>query len=327
MVDEALKDSRFRLDGGGIEINSKLSMVLNSRGTHKLEREALISWSLMGMASDGERLTSFDYFQNMSRQALRVEEKIIASTRALCDRLIRNLTNGRAKSYRGLVGFSPRAVAEIFFPVLSYHLNGRTLVEKTGKWTLKYLGNRVLSPLLNLEDLPLLPDRFGFCVFDREGVPTRPVQLISEGFLKEILTDAYAGTALGRPLTGSAAGHAAQVPSVAPHSLTLRAGARPLEQLLHDTETKQREFLLIHRFSGQSDPVTGDFSGVAKGGEWWIGGESAYTVQETLISGNVFDCLGSALCGVSYETEVVDAAEESPWIFSDGVSVTSEKSC
>ena len=82
------------------------------------------------------------------------------------------------------------------------------------------------------------------------------------------------------------------------------------------------EFLVLHRYSGQVDPVSGDFSGVAKGGEWWRGGERAYTVQETLISGNVFDVFRTAILGISKETEVIDCGEECPTILVDGVSVT-----
>jgi PmbA protein len=79
---------------------------------------------------------------------------------------------------------------------------------------------------------------------------------------------------------------------------------------------------LVHRFSGQVDPITGDFSGVAKGGEWWIAGEKACFVKETLISGNLFDALTKQLFGISRETEVVEAQEECPTVILNQVSVT-----
>jgi PmbA protein len=101
------------------------------------------------------------------------------------------------------------------------------------------------------------------------------------------------------------------------------AGNIPKSALIEKTQMKQNSFLLVHRFSGQVDSVTGDFSGVAKGGEWWENGKRKYFVSETLISGNVFDCLTNALFGMSQETEVVESQDESPVVVCDGVSVTS----
>jgi PmbA protein len=80
--------------------------------------------------------------------------------------------------------------------------------------------------------------------------------------------------------------------------------------------------LWINRYSGQTDPVSGDFSGVAKGSEWWVAGEFQHCVEETLISGNIFECLNQNLLGLSLETELVDSSNESPYLLADGVSVT-----
>ena len=68
--------------------------------------------------------------------------------------------------------------------------------------------------------------------------------------------------------------------------------------------------------------MTGDFSGVAKGAEWWVNGERRYYVQETLISGNIFQALGEDLFAISKETEVIDCDEESPTLVINNISVT-----
>jgi len=78
----------------------------------------------------------------------------------------------------------------------------------------------------------------------------------------------------------------------------------------------------VHRFSGQVDPVTGDFSGVAKGADWWHCGERAYSVKETLISGNIFEGLKKNIFGISQETKIIDSNAESPTMILDGISVT-----
>lgn len=323
MLEEAMKDSRFRLNEGSMTIHSGLFLVMNSQGTLKLERGTEVTWSLMGMAVEGDVITSFDYFTQMSRVASKAPEKILATTRQFRERVVADLKQGPARSYRGLVVFSPRAVIDILLSPLSYHLNARSVVEKTGRWSLSDLDKNVVDSQLTLRDMPWLTDRMGCSIFDREGTPTRNLPLLENGVLRNFFTDGYAGKALGRPSTGHAAGGPSSAPTVGPHCLCVGAGTEPLRDLLQRARKQSNEFLVLQRYSGQVDPVTGDFSGVAKGGEWWHGGERAYCVKETLISGNLFDVLGKSIFGISRETEIVESSEESPTIVVDNVSVTS----
>jgi PmbA protein len=322
MVAEATKDKRFRLNEGSVEIGSGLSLVTNSLGTHHLEADTVASWSLMGMGVEGEVITSFDYFSELSRQAISTPEKIMLSTRKFVGEVLNNLSTGKSESYRGLVIFTPRAVLDILISTLAYHLNGRIVAENTGKWGLKDREKGILSSKISLTDNPWLKDRAGCSSFDREGTPTRPLNLIEQGVLKHFCLDHYAAHALKLSSTGHAAGSPSSLPSVATHTLCLGAGDESRAALFQKAVAQQKSFLVVHRYSGQSDPVTGDFSGVAKGAEWWSNGERKYYVQETLISGNVFDALGNDLVGISKEVEVIDSDEESPTLLINNVSVT-----
>jgi PmbA protein len=323
MADEATRDSRFRLNDGSLTISASLFMVMNSAGTHKLEKQTDLIWSLMGMAVDGTNITSFDYFQDLSRKAGGAPDRIVSSTKKFRDGIVANLNHGIAESYRGLVTFSPRAAMDVLFSPVSFHLNGRSTVEGTSKWKLADISKTVLNEAISLHDKPWLADRFGCTVFDREGTPTHQVAAIEKGVLRSIFLDQYAAKALGRESTGHAVGGPAALPSVAPHCLCADGGTEELSHLFRRASDAQREMLIVHRFSGQVDPITGDFSGVAKGGEWWRNGERAYFVKETLVSGNVFDVLGANLFGISRETEVVEGDGDCPTLIVNNVSVTS----
>lgn len=325
MVKETFKDKRIRLNEGAVEIGSSMFLILNSMGTHKLEQETVASWTVMGMATEGEVITSFDYFQELSRHAAQVPERIVMSTRSFCDMLLANLNQGPAQTYKGKVIFTPRAACEVLLSAITYHLNGSNLAEGTTRWQLSDIGNTVLSPLLNMHDDPWLTDRAGCTLFDREGTPTRKLNLIEQGKLAAYTMDHYCAKALGKVSTGHAGGGPSSTPSVGTHSLVVNGGQTPKDKMYSDTASEQDHFLVVHRFSGQTDPVSGDFSGVAKGGEWWIGNKQSHFVQETMISGNLFDALGPALTAVSAETLVVDSHVEVPWLLVDGVSVTSGK--
>jgi len=174
-----------------------------------------------------------------------------------------------------------------------------------------------------LRDVPWQTGRFGTSFFDREGTPTSDRLLIENGVLRSFLLDRYSANALGLATTGNAQGGPAGPPAVGAHCLEAGAGDEAETALLGRTTQAQSQFLKVHRFSGQVDPITGDFSGVAKGGEWWSGGERVRFVKETLISGNVFECLRDGVFGLSHTPQVVDCQEAAPALVASGVSVTS----
>ncbi|NQW44983.1 MAG: TldD/PmbA family protein [Deltaproteobacteria bacterium] len=322
LVAEATKDKRFRLNEGGVEIGTGISLVINSLGTHQMEVDTAASWSLMGMGVQDKLITSFDYFSHLSRHASTTPERIILSTRKFIEEVLRNLNTGRSESYKGLVIFSPRAVLDILISSLSYHFNGRVVAETTGRWGLKNRDQQILNSQLSLKDNPWLRDRSGCSTFDREGTPTRPMDLIEKGVLKSFCLDHYAAHALKLTSTGHAAGGPSSLPAVSTHTLCLAPGEESQHSLYQRVSAAQKSFLVVQRYSGQSDPVTGDFSGVAKGAEWWVNGERRYYVQETLISGNIFQSLGEDLFAISKETEIIDCDEESPTLVINNISVT-----
>jgi len=315
-------DKRFLLNEGALQFGADCVLVMNSLGIHQVHAGTSASWSLMGMARDGNILTSFDYFSRIARQARRLGDKIVADAIAFRDEIISDLVQGPSQSYRGVVAFSPRAVSEIFLSGLSSHLNGRSVLENQGHWKLQDIEKTVLNQKIRLEDQPWYADRFGYALFDREGTPTRPLSLIDQGVLRNFALDSYAAAGLKRPTTGHAAGSSTTLPSVGFHSLSLAGGETPWKTIIRDLSAAKENLLVVNRFSGQVDSTTGDFSGVAKGGHWWQHGERVYTVNETLISGNIFDTLGSGLVELSQETLLVNSSEDCPYLVADGISVT-----
>ena len=88
-------------------------------------------------------------------------------------------------------------------------------------------------------------------------------------------------------------------------------------KLIEDVE---RGILLV-RFSGNTDPVSGDFSGVAKGSQFLRRGEDPRPVQETLIAGNLYELLRS-VSGVGRERRWIGGSVYAPHVRLEGVSVT-----
>ncbi len=318
---ESTQDKRMKVNEGSVDNSSHLFLVTNSFGTHQLEMDCAFSWSLMGMAKEEDVLTSFDYFSEFTRDKNLIGEKIISSTQKFKNELVRSLKQGHGQSYKGLVLFTPRAVLDILISTVAYHFSGRNLAEKTSRWNLNDLNQKVLNEALTIQDLPWQIDRRGFATFDREGTPTRNLMAIENGVLKNFFFDHYSAKSTQQVSTGHAVGAPSALPSVSSHCLSVEKGKEALKDIVAKTK-HQPGLLIVHRYSGQADPITGDFSGVAKGAEWWVDGSFAFSPKETLISGNVYQALGKDLKAISIETEVIDSGEEAPSFLIDEISVT-----
>lgn len=321
-VGEAMKDSRFRLNEGSVSVDGTLFLVMNSLGTHHFHRESMCGWSLMGMAAEGEKITSFDYFSEMARTLASLPDRMVHSAAEFRDRVLTNLNMGPATSYRGRAVFSPRATLDVLVRPLLYHLNGRNMVEGATRWKPANLGEKVVSEKLSVDDTPWNVERFGATPFDREGTPTQDRNLIAQGKIAAFVLDQYAAKALTLTSTGNATGGPAAIPSAGTHNVRVAPGSLSLEAWMRTEAKGPAPVLLVNRFSGRTDPVTGDFSGVAKGAEWIVNGERVYVVQDTLISGNIFETLSQNLLGLSQESSAIDCSGDSPYLFADGVSVT-----
>ncbi len=77
---------------------------------------------------------------------------------------------------------------------------------------------------------------------------------------------------------------------------------------------------MISRFSGNVNPVNGDFSGVVKGGRLIKNGTIQHAVKEVMVAGNVFEAL-HRLNGLSRERKIIYDSIL-PYMRFDGISFT-----
>jgi PmbA protein len=78
--------------------------------------------------------------------------------------------------------------------------------------------------------------------------------------------------------------------------------------------------ILVTRFSGSTNPITGDFSGVIKGGFLLQAGEKI-PIDETTMAGNLYDCLKN-ISAISSERRLINGSAHLPTIRIEDVSVS-----
>jgi PmbA protein len=309
------RDGRIRVDSGGVSSSSVACAVATSTGIRLQDEAAYAGGSLFGMAVDGDEVGSFDYDGHTVRRAEELAPQLDAVVDRFAIKTLAALGAGSGESFRGTAVLSPEVVGSFVLQNLLAVLGGQAV--RTGRSPLgDKVGKEIASGMVDLVDDVRLSWATASTAFDREGTPTSRFGIIEHGVLQGFLYDVYEGRAAGKASTGHARGGASSQPRIGTTNLVMTPGETPLPTLC----TESRRTILVSRFSGSSNPVTGEFSGVVKGGFLISNGERR-PVKETMIAGNLYDLLKS-VSGVSREVRNINGSSVIPALRVEDISVT-----
>lgn len=310
------RDGRVRIDKGGSSSTRTARAIATSTGVALCEEVSSTGAHLFGMAVDGDDVGSFDFDSIAAVDPAKLAPQIDDFAARFVENCAGALGARKGESFRGTVILSPAVVTTFVLPDLLSILSGKAV--RTGSSPLAdKAGVRVAAPSLTLVDDGRLAGGAATTTFDREGTPTRRSAVLDRGVLGGFFYDTYEARAAGAEPTGQARGDAASLPTIGPANLVLEPGETPADSLCGEPERA----VLVNRFSGATNPVTGEFSGVVKGGFLLRRGDRT-PVRETLIAGNLFELLKN-VSGVSKERIVRDGRAWVPALRVEDVSVTS----
>lgn len=307
-------DSRAILEGGGYGVSAATRAVVNSRGIKAQESQSLFSCVAISFARDGEDVSGMTFEAQYSRRADGVKPVDVAMSAAR--QAVASLGARTTESFKGTLVLHPFAVAEIIANCLLHAVDAANVQKGMSSLGGKR-GTRIASPLLTVEDDGLVPGGTASSSFDREGLPPNRLFIVKDGVLENFLYNSYTARKDKVASNGHATGTMRNLPSIGPTNVTIKAGSTPLKKLIGDV----KRGVLVQRFAGWPEAVTGDFSGVVKGGFLIENGETTVPLTETLISGNVFELL-EHIVAVSEDCRQVGPHLVTPYIRIDDVSIT-----
>lgn len=311
------RDSRIRVDNGSVSASLATSALASTKGISVSEQSSSIDASAFGMAVDGDDVASFDYDSAVSRHWRNFDIRMREAMDRFVEKCLAGLKAGQGESFRGPVVLSPDAVLEFLLPTLSGAMCADTVRKGRSSFADK-VGQLVASPLLTLWEDGRLPRGPSSSAFDREGMPVQRRQLVTGGVLNGLLFNHYESRAAGSDArsTGNATGSVSTLPMVGPHRLEIDAGTIAMDKLVASDERA----MWVGRYSGSTNAVTGDFSGVVKNGFLIEKGERR-PVREVLIAGNVYDLL-THISALSIERHDIGGSALLPAIRAEDVSIT-----
>ncbi len=306
-------DPRVTVDSGELAGHCGEKAISTSRGVRASERSSLYYCYIFGMAKEGEVVSSFDFQFDGARTAAAIDPEAVA--RKFAENVVNSLGAVKGESFRGPIILAPKAAAEILIDPITSSVRASSVQRETSKFAGK-LGQDVASPVLSVTDDSTLKDGAATSAFDREGLKPAVLPLIEAGVLRNFLYDAYTARKENRHSNGHAGGGASAVPVVSTTNVVVATGETSLADMIAGIDRG----VLATRFSGNADPVSGDFSGSVKGGRMIRGGKLAEPLCGTMIAGNTFELL-TGITAVSSEYERMFGSVV-PYIALEEIAVT-----
>jgi PmbA protein len=313
---EIAKSIDSRVIVGEAEFSAEIRdrALVNSSGAEVTELGSLFTYGILTTARDGDKVSNMAFKFGATRSVAGIDVEPIAQRS--CKDALGSLGAEKGETFNGQVLLDPYAVLSLFVP-LQFQLNARNALRGMSRWR-EALGAPIAVPGFGLVDDGRLPSGVATASFDREGILRRRLPLVEGGVLRSFLHNTYTAHAFGVTNTGNAAGSAGSLPTIGPSNFMILPGEVSREDLI----SEMKRGLLVSRFSGNSDPISGDFSGVAKAAYLIKNGKIRRAVAGTLIAGNVFEGL-KTLSGISRETESV-FNYTFPSLRLEGISITAE---
>ncbi len=306
-------DTRVTIDSGEFAGHRGEKAISTSRGVRASERSSFYYCYIFGMAKEGESVSSFDFQFDGARTAAAIDPEAVA--RKFAENVVSSLGAVKGESFRGPIILAPKAAAEILIDGITSSVSASSVQRETSKFLGK-LGQSVASSLLSVTDDSTLKDGAATSAFDREGLKPAVLPLVEAGVLRNFLYDAYTARKDNRHSNGHAGGGASSVPLVSTTNVVVAPGETSLADMIAGIDRG----VLATRFSGNADPVSGDFSGSVKGGRMIRGGKLAEPLCGTMIAGNTFELL-TRITAISSEHERMFGSTV-PYIALEEIAVT-----
>jgi PmbA protein len=309
-----LYDNRVSVDSGNFSAQVATHALANSNGIELKEKASVFSWSIMGMAIEETEISSFDYQVGGSHYIKDID--VCNTATEFAQTVVKSLgTRKIEESFMGEMLLTPMAANEMIEEVVAYAINSDAVQKKSSHFAGK-IGKQVASDLLTVEDDATNVEGLNASRFDREGVFHRRNVVIEKGILKKFLYNTHTASKDGVRSTGNAGGSTSSPPTVSTTNFLVKPMRSSVDKLVSEID----KGIIISRFSGNVNPVNGDFSGVVKGGRLVMNGTIKHAVKEVMVAGNIFEAL-RRLNGISRERKAIYGSIL-PYMRFDGISFT-----
>jgi len=277
-------DKRITIDSCAFSAEVGEDGIMNSRGVECEERYSDFVYYISGMAREGDEVSTMDYLFDGTHKIKEIECEKLAKD--FSERVVNALGAKKTESFKGSIVLNPTSSEDLIGSIIAFSCNSNNVQKGASRFKDK-LGQEVASDILTVKDDGTLPGGLGSANFDREGLPHSPLTLVDKGVLSAYMYNTYTANKENLSSTSHAGGNTRSPPAIDPTNLMVEPGKESWRDMVADV----KKGVMVNRFSGFPQMISGDFSGVVKGG-WLIeNGELVKPVIEIMVAGNIFELL------------------------------------
>lgn len=307
-------DSRISVDSAAFSASVLETAVVNSYGINCSERTTRFDYFIMGMAIEGSEVSSFNYQYDGTRFVKEIDVEKVATEFART--VLKSLGAKKPKSFKGTVFLTPEAVDALIGGNIAFLVDANNVQKGLSRFK-NCIETEIAVKALTVIDDGTLPAGLGSESFDREGMPHKSLKIIENGILKSYLYNTYTAAKDACKNTAHAGGSIRQAPQIETTNFIIEPGREDSQ----DLQNNIKKGIVVTRFSGFPDPISGEFSGVVKGG-WLIeNGVLKTPILETTIAGNFFELLKS-ISAISKDTKKIECSVL-PYVCIENLSIIS----
>ena len=265
--------------GGSASASASIFAIATSHGFAAATRATGYSNSVSVVAGEGATMQR-DYAWHSARHQADLEAAEDIGARA-AERAVARLNPVSVKAGAMAVLFDPRVATTLLGHFVGA-ISG-SAIARQASFLLDALETQLFAPGIRIQDDPFRKRGLRSRAFDGEGLPVRPLDLVSDGVLKTWLADSASARQLGIEPTGHAIRGVSGAPGAGPANLTIAPGKRSPKEMIAGIKLG----VLVTELIGQGvNGVTGDYSRGAAG--FLISdGEIGPAVAEITIASNL----------------------------------------
>ena len=266
-------------NGGSASASASTFAVATSHGFSGATRATGYSCSASVVAGEGASMQR-DYGWHSARHLADLEAADEIGTRA-ATRAVDRVNPTRVKPGVMPILFDPRVATTLLGHFVGA-ISGSSIARKSS-FLLDALETQVFAEGETIHDDPLRKRGHRSRAFDGEGLPVRPMELVSNGILNGWLAESASARQLGIAPTGHAVRGVSGSPGAGPSNLYLAPGPKAREEMIAGIGNG----ILVTELIGQGvNGVTGDYSRGAAG-FLIVDGQIGPAVAEITIASNL----------------------------------------
>ena len=268
-------------EGAGASTTKAHIILANSDGFVGDYRSSNFGCSISVIAGEGTSMER-DYAWTSKRHFEDMESPYKIAKEA-AERTLKKLNPRKADTCEIPVVYDPR-VSRTLIGHLAGAVNGAGIARGTS-FLLDMMEKEVFPENINIIDNPHILRGPSSRPFDGEGVRNSPLDIISNGMLKNWILDSTSARQLNLTSNGRATRGTSSPPSPSTSNLYMEAGTVSAKDLISDIKDG---FYVTELIGNSVNGITGDYSRGASG--FWIeNGALTYPVNEITIAGNLKD--------------------------------------